>query len=103
MSSAQMINYEKELVARGFITDPGVPTNYSSAQSAVRTAGVIYALRLKANPNDVLAQNKLDSLSRIDNRSQISKYLLQPASSQQYNLSVSGGSNYSNYYYSGIL
>ncbi|WDF55831.1 SusC/RagA family TonB-linked outer membrane protein [Mucilaginibacter sp. KACC 22063] len=101
MNSAQELNYEKELVDRGLVTDLGNGSYYNSASYNVRSQGTLLALQLKAGS---ITQAQYDAqaatLSAVDNRSQISKYLLQAAQSQQYNLSVSGGSDYSNYYYS---
>ncbi|EHQ25214.1 SusC/RagA family TonB-linked outer membrane protein [Mucilaginibacter paludis] len=100
MTSAQTLNYEKELVDRGFVTDLTNSTYYNAAAN-VRSQGSLLALQLKAG---TITQAQYDAqvvqLSTIDNRSQISKYLLQNAQSQQYNFAVSGGNDFSNYYYS---
>lgn len=100
MNSAQELSYEKELVDRGFISDIG-NASYSYAAANVRPQGTLLAEQLKAGTITQAQYNaQVSALSAIDNRSQISKYLLQPAQSQQYNLGISGGSDYSNYYYS---
>ncbi len=99
MSSAQMLNYEKELVDRNILTAIA-PSNYFNALNVV-PPGTALAQQLKAG---TITQTQYDAsvntLSAIDNRSQINKYFLQSAQSQQYNLSVSGGSENSTYYYS---
>lgn len=99
MNSAQQLSYEKELVDRGFIT-PIPATSYYTAQYLM-SDGTNLALKLKSG---AITQAEYDAtiknMSAIDNKSQISKYLLQPATSQQYNLSVSGGTNTSRYFYS---
>ncbi|HEX8020725.1 SusC/RagA family TonB-linked outer membrane protein [Mucilaginibacter sp.] len=101
MNSAQALGYEKELVDRGFITDLGNDSYYNYASANVRNKGSLLALQLKAGSiTQAQYDDQVKSLSAIDNRSQISKYLLQAAQSQQYNLSVSGGTDFSNYYYS---
>lgn len=99
LSSAEMLDYEKDLVDNNILTD--VPaSDYYSAQYLL-PEGSQLALKLKAG---TITQDQYDArvgeLSKIDNRSQISKYLLQKASSQQYDLSVSGGGNNSDYFYS---
>ncbi len=100
ISSAGMLDYEKELVTKGFLYDLGTPSSYYSA-TPVYSQGVAYAIALKKDPNNAEALAGIERLKNIDNRSQVSKYLLQPSSSQQYNLSVSGGADYSTYFYSG--
>ncbi|GET35202.1 SusC/RagA family TonB-linked outer membrane protein [Prolixibacter bellariivorans] len=99
MNSAQMLDYEKELVDRGVLYKNDASTYYG-AQS-ILSKGSNLALQL--NSGDI-TQSEYDSqvakLSQIDSRKQISKYLLQRASRQNYNISVSGGAKKSNYYYS---
>lgn len=100
MNSAQQLNYEKELVDRNFLTTV-TPSNYTLASLYNYSPGTYLAQQLKAG---TITQAQYDSqvsqLSAIDNRGQISKYLLQGANSQQYNMSVSGGNDFSNYFYS---
>jgi TonB-linked SusC/RagA family outer membrane protein len=99
MNSAQQLDYEKELVDRGFIYSIPASSYYNA--SYVFSKGTNLALALKAGS---ITQTEYDAqvktLSAIDNKSQISKYLLQKAQSQNYNISISGGSTSSNYYYS---
>ena len=99
MSSAQMLDYEKELVDKKYLTNISA-TSYSTAQYYL-PEGSRLALSLKSG---AITQGDYDAriseLSKIDNRSQISKYLLGNTSSQQYNLSVNGGGVNSQYYYS---
>ncbi len=101
MNSQQETGYETELVNRGFINANN--TSISSYSSAVYypTTGAALLLKLKAGTISQAAYNtSIDSLGAINNMPQISHYLLQPASSQQYNLSVSGGGATSAYFYS---
>lgn len=99
MTSAQVLDYEKEIVDKGYLYNSSPTTYYGASQYF--NEGVRLALDLK---NGAITQDQYDSriteLSSINNHSQISKYLLRRASSQQYNASVSGGSNKSSYYYS---
>lgn len=102
MNSAQQIGYETELVNRGFITQDNLNTSaYYYATYYPQTAS---ALALKRNAGTITQDtyNKsIDSLSSIDNRSQVQHYFFQPAANQQYNLSIAGGSGASSYYYAG--
>ena len=99
MNSAQMLDYEKELIDRSFLSYI-IPSSYNVAMYPL-TQGATLAHKLKSGEiNQADYNEEVARLSRIDNRSQISKYLLQRASSQTYNLSVSGGAKNSNYYYS---
>ena len=98
MNSAQTINYEQELVNKGIILAPSATTNFSPTVSSVTDL----TFKLRAG---TITQAQYDSqiaaYSAIDSRDQISRYLLQPATSQQYNLAVGGGGTNSTYYYSG--
>ena len=101
-SSAEYIDLEREHIDKGIFTDPVpksnpgsyYPENASQAQLAIFSfkRGEITAAQLDA---------KLVKLGAQDNRSQVSKYLLQPSSTQQYNLSISGGGPNSSFYTSG--
>lgn len=98
LTSAEALEYEKEVVDKGFLYS-STPVDYYSAQTYF-TEGTRLALDLK---NGLISQSDYDArvaqLSSIDNHKQISKYLLQRASSQQYNVSVNGGANSSTYHY----
>lgn len=99
MTSAQALDYEKEIVDKGYIYASSPTTYYGASQ--YYNEGVRLALDLK---NGSITQDQYDNrvaeLSAINNHSQISKYLLQRASSQQYNASVNGGGAKSSYFYS---
>ncbi|MEJ2901726.1 SusC/RagA family TonB-linked outer membrane protein [Pedobacter panaciterrae] len=99
MNSAQQLAYEKELVDRNIL--PAIAGNTYFGATQVVSQGTYLAQQLKAG---TLTQAQYDasvsSLSTVDNRSQVSEYLLRAASNQQYNLSVDGGTDNSNYYYS---
>jgi len=99
LTSAQTLDYEKEIVDKGFLYE-SVPTSYYAAQTYFNE-GVRLAFDLK---NGKISQEQYDarvaSLSAINNHDQISKYALRRASSQQYNISVNGGGNNSTYFYS---
>lgn len=99
MSSSQVLDYEKEIVDKGYLY-ANSPTSFSGA-STYYNEGVRLALDLK---NGNITQDdynaRVAQLGAINNHGQLSKYLMQRASSQQYNASVSGGSGNSTYYYS---
>ncbi|BAV08912.1 outer membrane protein [Filimonas lacunae] len=100
MNSAEMINYETELVNRNLLTT-ALLTPSAFNYTSYPHKGAELALMLKAGTITQDAYNKsIDSLKAIDNTSQVEKYLMQSARNQQYNLSVSGGNAYSSYYYS---
>lgn len=100
MNAAQMVDYETELVNRNLLTSANISNSVYNYNLYVHR-GAELALQLKGGLITQDAYNKsVDSLKGIDNRSQVSDYLLQSARNQQYNLSVSGGNAYSSYYYS---
>ncbi|NLU95944.1 SusC/RagA family TonB-linked outer membrane protein [Chitinophaga sp. Ak27] len=99
MDAAQMIDYEQELVNKRFITDPSsLP---ASSQRPISEA-VDWMFRLKRGE---VTQAQEDSAFAVlkgrDSRSQVSKYLLQPASTQHYDLNISGGGDRYTYFVSG--
>jgi len=98
MTSAQELAYEKELVDRGLLT--AIPaTDYYSA-SYLMSPGTYLAQQLKSGTITQAQYNaQAASMSAIDNRSQISKYFFQGQQDQQYNLSISGGTDNYSYYY----
>lgn len=101
MNSSQMLGYEAELVQRGFLNAANIDGSSIYNAFYYPNAGAVLALQLKAGTITQSRYNAaIDSLSAIDNTSQIQKYLLQPATSQEFNLGVSGGNYNSNYYYS---
>ncbi|PJJ85076.1 SusC/RagA family TonB-linked outer membrane protein [Mucilaginibacter auburnensis] len=99
MTSAQQLAYEKELADRSLLPAPN-PSNYFNALSYY-SPGTNLAFALKAGTiTQAQYAAQASALSAIDNRDQISKYLLQGAKSQQYNLSINGGSENNTYFYS---
>lgn len=98
MTAPQAIAYEQELVNKGLITTPsattalGQPLNSVTDLTFMLKAGTITQAQYDA---------QISEYSTRDSRGQIAQYLLQPATSQQYNLSVAGGGNNTSYFYSG--
>jgi len=101
MNSTQMLGYEAELVQRGFLNANNIDGSSIYGASYYPNAGAVLALKLKAGTITQAAYNAaIDSMSAIDNSGQVQKYLLHPATNQEYNLAISGGNYNSNYYYS---
>ncbi|NIG55112.1 SusC/RagA family TonB-linked outer membrane protein [Chitinophaga sp. Cy-1792] len=99
MNAAQMLDYEQELVTKGFITDP---TKLSGASQRPVSDGVDWMFKLKRGE---ITQAQEDSFFTIlkgrDSRDQVMKYLVQPASTQHYDLNISGGTARHTYFVSG--
>ncbi|CAM4415603.1 TonB-linked outer membrane protein, SusC/RagA family [Pedobacter westerhofensis] len=98
MNAAQTINLEQEIANKNIVPAPSATTAFSPYVGPVTDL----TFRLHAG---TITQAQYDAqiaqYSTMDSRSQVSEYLLQPATSQQYNLSVGGGGTNSTYFYSG--
>lgn len=97
MTAAQTIGLEQELVNKNLI--------YQSTENTPlgQTMGTVTDLTFKLKAGTITQSDYDAAIARysvMDSRGQVEKYLLRPSSSQTYNLSVSGGNNYSNYFYS---
>ena len=102
MNSAQYIDLERELKALGFVTDNATKPSWSPFNSNA-PFGEALEWMFRVDRGTATAEQRdaaLARLSAIDNKSQIRDLLMQQAVSQQYNLSISGGSNKSTYYLS---
>jgi TonB-linked SusC/RagA family outer membrane protein len=101
MNSAQELNYEKELVDKN-IVNAAVYNPYTAGVKSYVSDGVDLAFQLKSGR---ITQAEYDAraaqMSGINNYGQITKQLMQRATSQSYNLSVSGGSDVHTYFLSG--
>lgn len=96
MNTAQYIDYEKDLVAGGFVVD-----NISNWQAKNPSAAQEIMFRQQRGEISLTERDQLlNQLSQNDNLGQISKYLLRNSATTQYDLSVSGGSDKSTYYLS---
>ncbi len=100
--SADMVTYEKYAFANKIYPTSGTfyqgglfPTEFNYTLTAAQQLlfGNLYGRVSTAAMN-----SSLDSLSSIDNRSQIQQYLLQPATTQQYNISLSDNTDRSKTY-----
>lgn len=103
MNSAQYIDLEREVKELGFITDPAIQQSWQTFNSNPPLGEALeWMFKVDRGTATVAERDAaLARLSLIDNKSQIRDLLLQNAVSQQYNLSLSGGSGKSSYYVSG--
>ncbi|MCI1647456.1 MAG: SusC/RagA family TonB-linked outer membrane protein [Bacteroides sp.] len=97
MNSAQYIDLEQELFDNNYLTDPTTNPRYANISEAQQY--MFAAQRGEITPEE--RDSKLQALSQGSNYSQIKKYLLQNAVTQQYNLSLSGHHQNGSYYVSG--
>lgn len=99
MNAAQMIDYEQELVNKGFIRDSKSLTGSSQVPMS---QAVDWMFRLKRGE---VTQAQLDSAFSVlkgrDSRRQVMDYLLQPASTQHYDVNIQGGTDRHTYFISG--
>ncbi len=104
MSSAEYIDLERELVDKGMIDDTYY---YDSSwqnfnQKKPLSDAMEWMFKVKRGmATEAERDAALAALAKINNNRQIRKNLLQNASSQQYNLSMSGGGESSTYFVSG--
>lgn len=101
MNSAQVLALDKEMVDKGIVTSASY-NPYTSGLKYNIDKGVDLAFQLNSGR---ITQAQYDAqvaeLSKRNNYSQLSDYLMQPATAQNYNLSVSGGTDVHTYYLSG--
>lgn len=96
MNTAQYIDYEKELVSGGFVSD-----DISNWQAKNPSAAQEIMFQQQRGTISLAQRDQLlNNLSQNNNLNQISKYLLRNSATTQYDLSVSGGSEKSTYYLS---
>lgn len=99
MNASQMIDYEQELVSKGFITDPSLLPGYNQ-----RPVSTVVDWIFKTKRGEV-TQAQQDSMFNIlrgrDSRSQVQDYLLRAASTQHYDLNINGGTTNHTYFISG--
>ena len=97
MNSRDYINLEQELFDKNYYTDPSSNYRYANVSEAVNTM-------FRAKRGEITTAQRdaeLNALANMNNAGQLQDYLLQRVKSQQYNLSISGGSDNSSYHLSG--
>lgn len=105
LNSSQFLNYEQELVSRGILTDPGLPSAANAGYYFPRAVTAGQELLFEAQRGTITAAQRDAGLQALAAQGrvgydQLQQYLLQPAQSQTYDLSVSGGSDNSTYFLS---
>lgn len=98
MNSAEMIDYEREMVDKGYIVEP-TNTQWSASGPITQAAKVLLAMK-----NGTMTQDDgeavLEELASREAYRDVKKYLLQSSSSQSYNLSFSGSGDQMSYFLS---
>lgn len=97
MSNKDYIAMEQELFDLGYIADP----SQSWRSAPVSEAAQLMFMAKKGSITTVQRDSALNVLAGRSNLDQLADYMLQREINQQYNLSVSGGSENSTYYISG--
>jgi TonB-linked SusC/RagA family outer membrane protein len=102
MNSAQYVDLETEMVNKGFYSD-ALASPYYDPLYTTNTSDVLeWLFRVKrGTATQAEADAAIAQISSRSNYSQIEKYLLQNAVTQQHNLSISGGGENNTYYISG--
>ncbi len=96
MDTKQYIDYEKDLVAGGFVSD-----DISNWQAKNPSAAQEIMFQQQRGTISMAQRDQLlDKLAQNDNLGQISKYLLRSSITTQYDLSLNGGTDKSSYYLS---
>ncbi len=103
MSSAEYIELEQELKDRGYYADNILQDSWMNFnQKAPFGEALEWMFKVdRGTATEAERDAALARLGQIDNSDQIRDYLLQNSTSQQYNLSVTGGTNKNTYYVSG--
>ncbi len=97
MNSAEYVDFEKEMADLGYLYDQ--KSNWMAANPSDAHEAIFSYMRGETTEDAMNAA--LAELGTRDNTSQIKKYLLRKAVSQQYNLSVTDGTKNGNYFISG--
>jgi TonB-linked SusC/RagA family outer membrane protein len=101
MSSAEYVDLEKEMLAKGFLVDAKASSFYSPLQTTAPSDVQEWTFKVKrGQATQAEADAAIAAISERSNYGQIEKYLLRTALSQQHNLSISGGGDLNTYYLS---
>lgn len=99
LNSAQQINYDQELVNKNIY--PYNPLTSAASSKFYVSDGMDLTYKVRAGLIDSATyKTAIGNLAAIDGYAQYSRYLLQPASSMDHNISVSGGSDFHTYFFS---
>lgn len=97
MNSAQVLNLEQELVDKGVVADPSKATSLYSATPISQGMEIMFQEK-RGTITATQKEAALDVLRSRNTYSQVQKYLLQPAASRNFNVSLSGGKDNYNYF-----
>jgi TonB-linked SusC/RagA family outer membrane protein len=101
MSSAEYVDLEKEMLAKGFLPDAKASAFYAPLQTPAPSEVREWTYKVKrGQATQAEADAAIAAISQRSNYGQIEKYLLRSALSQQHNLSISGGGDLNTYYLS---
>jgi TonB-linked SusC/RagA family outer membrane protein len=98
LNSAQYLDLEKELVDKGIL--PGQKSAFSLYPQPLSTGADLYMKFKRGTITQQQYNDEVQRLSQIDVKDQYQQYLLQSPFSQQYNVSVNGGSSITRNYLS---
>ncbi len=102
MSMPDYIAMEKELIDKGRLNDPTTTTSGLLPENNSQAQAIIWRFKRGEIPEARMNQ-ELAALGTIDNSDQVARYMLQRPTTQQYNLSLSGGGPNSSYFLSGYF
>ncbi|QHS58502.1 SusC/RagA family TonB-linked outer membrane protein [Chitinophaga agri] len=97
MNSRQYIDMEQEMFDANFYQDPYTHWRYPNPSEAVKYMFLAQRGEISAQERDA----QLERLANTNADPQIRKYMMRPAVTQQYNLSLAGGGRSSSYHVSG--
>lgn len=102
MSMPEYIAMEKELIDKNRLNDPTKTTTGLLPENNSQAQAIIWRNK-RGEITEAQMNQELEALGAIDNSSDLAKYMLQRPTTQQYNLSLSGGGINSSYFVSGYF
>lgn len=102
MSMTNYIALEKELIDKKILSDPTLVTSGFYPPNGSQAQNIIFSA-VRKEITETQRDEQLAALAQNDNSDQVSELLLQPPTTRQYNLSISGGGESNSYFISGYL
>ena len=102
MSGTDYVAMEKELIEKGRLNDPTKSTSSFYPENSSQAQTVVFQFR-RGEISEEEMNKQLAMLAALDNSDQISQLMLQPPTTRQYNLSLSGGGVNNSYFVSGYM
>lgn len=90
MSMTNYVALEKELIDKGILRDPALITSGFYPLNGSQAQNIIFSAK-RGEISETVRDQQLAALAENENTSQVSDLLLQPPTTRQYNLSLSGG------------